>query len=72
MEIYVKKIFVSTFSLLLILNQDFIISTDFTHIAASHTDIDIGGHSSPRNKSGLGGHMFMKNANMPIALLSSV
>jgi len=40
MEIYVKKIFISTFSLFPGFKHDFIIYIDFIHIAASNTATD--------------------------------
>jgi len=40
MEIYVKKILIFTFYLFLVLNHDFVIYIDFTHVTTSDTATD--------------------------------
>jgi len=40
MEIYVKISLISIFYFFLVFNQDFILYTDFTHIAASNAATD--------------------------------
>jgi len=41
MDIYVKKILlISVFTFFLVLNHDFVICIDFTHVAASDTATD--------------------------------